>query len=109
MQDFQSDISAVSEETKEIRIALVATQQQLANLMAGNGTTSADWPTIQPPLQPTQYAAIKPAQYTDPAQYTAQAYQTHCYAQSAPPPHIQPPPTIHTQEPASCGGYGWGV
>ena len=56
MQSYQSNIPAVSEETRELCAALVATQQQLANLMRGPGPAGmlggnlarAWWPAMQP-------------------------------------------------------------
>ena len=54
MQGFQSNISAVSEETQELRAALVATQQQLTNRMAVDGAAGTLWPTIQP-MSPTRW------------------------------------------------------
>ena len=88
IQGVQSNISAVTNETRELRAALVATQQQLTNLMAGNGTVSTEWPAIQPPVQPTQYVAIQPVQYVAPSQYTAQSYQ-------GPPLHYAAPSYQH--------------
>ena len=40
MQGVQSNLSTIIDETRELRAALVATQQQLANLMAGNSAVS---------------------------------------------------------------------
>ena len=46
MKSFQSNILAVSKEIRELRTALVATQQQLSNLMAVSGSAGTGWPTI---------------------------------------------------------------
>merc|ERR1712194_438488 len=47
MQGVQSNLSTISDETRELRAALVATQQQLANLMAGNSTVSTGWAVVR--------------------------------------------------------------
>ena len=122
MQGVQSNLSTITDETRELRAALVATQQQLANLMAGNSAASTGWPRNQVLTQP-QYAAMPPPMYPEPAQYAAMAqpyqgppaqyaapaYQNNSYAQNGPPPQTQPPPTVFTQQPATYGGYGGGT
>ena len=50
IQDVQSNISTIIDKTRELRASLMATQHQLANLVAGNGATSTGWPSLQPPV-----------------------------------------------------------
>ena len=103
MKTAQDNISAVTDETRELRAALVATQQQLANLMRGQGpppgmygNNAQGWP--EPP--PIQYAA--PA-----AQYAPPPFQAPTYtAPPVPPPNQHPPPNIYTPAPTGAGG-GW--
>ena len=91
MQGVQSNISAVSNKTIDLCAALVATQQQLANLMAGHGTASQGWPSMdylnitqrpQPGVfhrfgqHPTQPSILPPTQH---AQYAAPAYKNPSY------------------------------